>query len=329
MVKSGIPVKVARIYDDARAAISVDGVSSPRTLRKDRRLIIAQRQPDKLTCFSPVGSLTREELDLISEHFDTFVLAAIVPSKAVTTGESWKLDNPTVQALCLFDGLVSHDMTAKLTDVKVGAAVIGIEGSAKGIESGAQATVKVTATARYDLVKKRLVSLEWKQNDTRDQGPVSPAVNAEATLTITREPIAQPKELNDAALATMPPGMEVPSDLRRLTVRDIKGRFELAFGREWQVTGQTDSHVVLRLLDRGEFVAQATVTPWQKMAPGQHTEPKDFRESVMAGAGSTQSRWPMALPHRGPRADGGYQRFADLLSGRGLPGRSSHCQFHV
>jgi hypothetical protein len=34
----------------------------------------------------------------------------------------------------------------------------------------------------------------------------------------------------------------------------------------------------LRLLDRGEFAAQATITNWKKVDPGQHTEPDEFKK---------------------------------------------------
>ena len=51
------------------------------------------------------------------------------------------------------------------------------------------------------------------------------------------------------------------------------------------MVGQTDAHLVLRLLDRGDFVAQATVTPWQKAEPGQHGDAKAFREAMMASPG--------------------------------------------
>jgi hypothetical protein len=283
--KGGLPAKVARIYDDARAAISVDGAASPRTLRSNRRLIVAQRQDDSLLCYCPTGSLTREELDTVSEHFDSLALVGILPGKSVAAGDTWKLNDPTVQALCLFDALVSHDLNGKLVEIKDGSASIAIEGTAKGIELGAQASVKVSATGRFDLKSKRLVHLEWKQTDARDQGPASPAVNAEAILTIEREAIEEPKELADAALAGIPQGFKVAESLTALTARDVKGRFEISFGREWQVTGRTESHVVLRLLERGDFVAQATVTPWHKVEPGKHSEPKEFRESVLAGAG--------------------------------------------
>jgi hypothetical protein len=280
-----VATKVARYYADARAAVTVDGAMNPRTLRPERRLIVAQRPTDALLCYSPSGNLTREELEIVSEHFDTLALGGLLPKKSVAVGDSWKLGDAAVQALCLFDGLVSQDLAGKLVDIANGAAVFTVTGSAKGIELGAQVAVTISATGRFDLATKRIAALQWKQSDVRDQGPASPAVNAETIITIAREVSTEPKELSDIALVGVPRGFEAPDSLLRLTVRDVKGRLAVACSRDWQVTGQTESHTVLRLIERGEFVAQATITPWQKAEPGKHIDAKMFRDAMIASPG--------------------------------------------
>jgi hypothetical protein len=277
--------KAARYYDDARAAITVDGSTSQRSLRPERRLIVAQRPQETLLCFAPQGPLTREELETVSEHFDTLALAGLLPSKPVAIGDHWKIDNAAAQALCLFEGLIENELTGKLTEVKNGEALIAISGTTRGIELGAQAKITVTATAKFDLNRKRLTALEWKQRDDRDQGPASPALTAEAMITLTRRPIEEPKDLSDVALAGVPQGFEVPIPLTLVSIHDPKGRFDLNVGRDWQVVSQTESRLVLRLLDRGDFVAQATLTPWAKADPGKHMDTKEFREQMLNSPG--------------------------------------------
>src|SRR5688500_18631675 len=83
--------KAVRVYDDARAAITVDGNTSQRSLRPERRLAVTQRQGDTLFSYSPQGPLTREELETVSEHFDTLCLAGLLPGKEVKVGDTWKL----------------------------------------------------------------------------------------------------------------------------------------------------------------------------------------------------------------------------------------------
>jgi hypothetical protein len=85
----------------------------------------------------------------------------------------------------------------------------------------------------------------------------------------------------------VPQGFEIPDSLLRLVVSDVKRRFTIACSRDWQVTGQTEAHLVLRLIDRGEFVAQATITPWEHAEAGKHSDGKAFREAMVSAPGWT------------------------------------------
>ena len=196
---------------------------------------MAQRPQDALLCYCPQGSLTHEELETVSEHFDTLSLAGLLPGKTVAVGDTWKIGNQAAQALCLFDGLVENDLTGKLTEAKNGEAVIAITGTTRGIELGAQAKVSITATAKFDLTRKQLTALEWKQKDDRDQGPASPAIAVETTTLLTRKPIEEPKELADVALAGVPQGFDVPASIapssRSTTPKAASTSMPVAIGR--------------------------------------------------------------------------------------------------
>src|SRR5262249_6625174 len=59
-----------------------------------------------------------------------------------------------------------------------------------------------------------------------------------------------------------------PAELTNLRHLDAKKRFELNHARNWNVTSPDDSpQLVLRHLERGEFIAQATFTMWKKTDP--------------------------------------------------------------
>jgi hypothetical protein len=225
-------------------------------------------------------------LEVVSEHFDTLHLAGILPGKEVSVGDTWKTDSGVAQSICLFDGLISHTLTGKLKQVADGMAIIGIEGTAKGIENGALADLTIAAEVRFDVSKKRIVRVEWKQKDVRDQGPVTPAAEVETTTVVKREPLdAAPDELGPAAVATVPLDDEPPSQMRSLLHRDPKNRYQFLYARDWHIVGQTDHHLVMRLLDRGDFIAQATITQWQSAGAGKHMSPAEFEKLAADGTG--------------------------------------------
>ncbi|HYT92804.1 MAG TPA: hypothetical protein VEL76_29070, partial [Gemmataceae bacterium] len=184
----GTADRSARYYKTARVVIAVGDGKSERSLREDRRFLIAQRIKDAVVTYCPVGTLTREELQL-TEHFDTLAVAGLLPGRAVAVGETWKLANPVAQALCHFDGLTAQELVGKLEQVKDDVATITVNGTAAGIDLGATVAVTVTASARFDLKAKRLTGLEWKQSDERKQGPASPESTVAITYTLSWTPI--------------------------------------------------------------------------------------------------------------------------------------------
>ncbi len=286
----GLPARSARHYDGAAASAVVGGDKSDRALPNDRSLIVALRNSDGAFCFALAGPLTRDELDLVTEHFNPQCLAGLLPGKAVNVGDTWIVTPAAAQAACSFDGLVKNGLTGKLTAAANGLATFTIEGTAEGIEHGAKVTLAVTATGTFDTNAKRITALTWKQKDDREQGPVAPASQLEATVVLKREVLAQaPKELTDVALAAVPKG-EVPVAMTFLRHADPKGRYALVYPRDWHVTGQTDQHLILRLLDKGEFIAQATVVAWKKTDAGKHTPADEFKKAVNNSAGWTVSR---------------------------------------
>jgi hypothetical protein len=102
---------------------------------------------------------------------------------------------------------------------------------------------------------------------------------------LKREWLAQPPaELGDAVVSAIPAGDEPPATLKHLVYRDPKGRYQLLHRRDWHFVGQTDHHLVMRLLDRGDFVAQATLTHWENVGPGKHMSPEEFEKLAAGGA---------------------------------------------
>jgi hypothetical protein len=276
----GMPEKVARAYEKARGTTTIDHSPRERSLRSERSLIVAQRHDDHPLVYCPTGMLTRDELALTSEHFDTLALVGLLPAQPVKVGDTWKVPSAVVEALCSFEGLTEHDLVCKLEEVQNDGARVSVAGSATGIDLGALAKLKIQASYRFDLKAHRLTQLEWKQKDERDQGPASPAAALEVTTTLTRAVIDQPMALGNIALVAVPDGFVPPGHLLQLEHRDARDRFTMLYARQWQTVAQDDQHLVLRLMEQGDLVAQATITPWTPAGKGKHMSPEEFAQEM-------------------------------------------------
>lgn len=261
--KGAVAEKTARVYTAAKATIA----GQTRTLRASHNLIVAHRLKDQLISYSPKGPLFGEEMELL-EHFDTLSLPGLLPGKAVKVGESWSVPPAVVQALCGLDALdaqtkqqVTCTLTA-LTDIR---AVATIQGIVKGIQLGAPVSIHIDAKSKliFDVNAKRIVELDWRQSDERQQGPATPNLAADVTIKLERKPIVTPNELGQFALLTVPDGPP-PAKLTNVLHREPKGKFEFQRSREWQDVGAHNGQRVLKLVTaRGDHLADAILTPWK------------------------------------------------------------------
>ena len=271
---------VLRHYLRARSQSESAGEKMIRELAENRRLIVAKRSTQGTLHFSPNGPLTQEELELVAEHFDTLCLPAILPNRELREGETWAVPAAVVQHACLFEGLIKHDLVGKLEKVSPEIAEFSLQGTAEGIEYGAHAKLTITARGEYSRKTGRITRLTWEQVDNRQQGPASPATEMKARVIVTRTPLEQePKELAAEVRTTIPSQeKDFPLAWTQLRYSDRPGRYEIIYGRNWHIVGRTRDHLVMRLIERGEFVGQATITRWKKADPGQHTNPADFKQ---------------------------------------------------
>lgn len=280
-VKSeGLPTKVARKYKKAEATFKVDGNTTQRKLREERSLCVAQKPENKLYLYSPQGALTREELELTSEHFDSLSLAGLLSGKEAKTGETWKIPEQTIQSICNFEGIENHDVNASIIDIGSDNISIKIEGSAIGVESGAQVKSTISGKATFAIKQGVITELSWKQTDDRDQGPINPASKTEMTVELKREICETPQELSESALVSIPEGFQVPQLMTYLEYRDGESRFEMTMNRDWQIVAKTQNHLVMRLVEKGDFIAQATISSWSKAPPGQHLSIPEFKTII-------------------------------------------------
>jgi hypothetical protein len=215
----------------------------------------------------------------VTEHLDTMAVAGLLPGKNMEVGKSWNVPNPVVAALCDLEGITEQNLEGTLEKIDGNLAHIKIVGKAQGINLGAQVGMLINARCEFDMKAQCLTFLEWKESDDRRQGPVSPALSADVVLKLTRTPIEEPEQLNKFALVPIPEGTP-PEKLTNLLHEDAKKRYSFSHARDWHVVSPEDdnSQLVMRLVERGEFLAQATITPWKKTDPTKAMPLNDFAE---------------------------------------------------
>lgn len=277
--KDGLMTRVVREYLKAHSAFHVSSHRSSHSLRKECKVFVVQRPDGETLTWCITEPLYRSELDL-TQHLDTLALPGLLPGKETKVGEPWNLSKSVVQYLGHFNGLIEHSLEGKLESIKDNQAHFSIKGKAKGIEQGALVRLEINAKGCFDLSKKCIIWLQWTQKDERDQGPASPALSAELTTTLNRTPTSKLPSLQDGKLKEVTDDFKVAPLYAQLEYLDPKGRYSFLHDRDWHISASSGNQLVMRLLDRGDFIAQVSITDWPTAEKGKHTSAEDFVKAM-------------------------------------------------
>ena len=271
-----------RDYADAEAKIEVGGELTSTRLRESRRRIVALGQRGGVTFYSPTGSLTYRELELLRTPGDSLAAMPLLPPKAVDVGETWSADSWVVQTLTGTDAMVKGELACKLESAAGGVAKVTFQGTLEGATAGASTNLEISGHYLFDLEQGYWKHLEIRQKEKRSVGAVTPGLNVEANIVVDRAPAKDQETLNDGAVAQVP--LEPAESVMLL---DFRSPWNVRFShdRNWHVFHQSERVAILRLLDKGSLIAQCNITPIPSAEPGKRTSEEQFQRDISTALG--------------------------------------------
>ena len=308
---STAPLRGVRYYNQASAVIKVDEDGVKPALRSQRRLTGVEIDLPKVTLFSPRGTLTRDELDLVDILANSLLLDRLLPDGPVAEGDTWKHSEKLMVALLGLDAASEVDVHSVLSNVTDTAALIELTGRVEGALDGVSTQLELKAKYRFNRQSHRIDWFGLLVKEQRNVGPVKRGVDLVARLLLTITPDQNSKQLTDAALKDA--SLDPTAELRRLTYKSVDGSWQLSHDRGWYVTDEHSDLAVLRLIERGEFVAQCKVSPLPKLAPGKTIPLSEFQSDVQKALGENFEEFVRA-GQRGNDAD--YQVYRVVVRGK-------------
>ena len=289
---AGKPTRSVRYYDDVRAVIKIDKGGEKPTIDPNRRLIVAER-PAKGACqlYSPAEPLKREELDLIDVPGSSLVLEDLLPEEPVASGESWKITDATLAALLCLDAVSWCDASGILGEIKDGVAEIAVGGTLSGAVGGISTEIELKVKIKFDMTARRITQFAMLIKEKRAIGHVGPGLDTVAKVIINVSPIPHSQTLTATVLQSVPQAT-APEQLA-LAYSPKGGQFRFQYDRRWYLTEDEPKLAVLRLVDRGELVAQCNISALPKLEKAvplaefqrdvERTLGKNFGKFVAAG----------------------------------------------
>jgi len=274
--------RAIRHYEKADASLAVgDGKFQP-TLRQDRRLIAVEARTPKVLLFSPQGSLTREELDLVDLLGNSLLVDRLLPARAVAVGDTWKHPDALLAALCGLDAVSSSDAQSVLQSVNEGAAQIEMAGYVAGSVNGLSTKMQLRAKYRFDVKAKRITWFAFLVKENREPGAIGPGLDVVARLQMKIIPGAKSTELSETALKGLP--LEPTASLERLSYVSPEGGWQAGYDRRWVLISEKKELTVLRMADRGDYVAQCSISALSP-GDGKPLALSDFQDEIRTALG--------------------------------------------
>ncbi|MFO0900458.1 MAG: hypothetical protein U0836_23760 [Pirellulales bacterium] len=272
-----------RKYDSAAGTLTIERRKLTPELSSPHRLIVASVGKDAQTLFCPTGLLTRDELDLIDVPCSTLLINRLLPGKTVKLGDTWRHQPEDLALLLGLDAVSQADVESVVSQLKDGEAEMALAGTVAGAVGGVATDIELKAKYRFNQVAGRIDWLAMLIKENRSVGHAAPGVDVVAKLQVQIDPLAKAEDLSEAALAGVP--LEPAPELTRLAYVSPSGELSMAVNRGWQVVNEDGQIAVLRLVERGDLLAQCNATRLPPLASGNKLSLADFQTEVRKALG--------------------------------------------
>jgi hypothetical protein len=280
--KSGTALAV-RYYDQAEATIKVDDSGRTPKLPEDRKLFVVEHGIDRPILYCPNGPLSREQLDLIDVVGDAIALNRLLPPNPVAKDDTWSNSSTVMGPLLTLDSVAVCEVKSVLEDYNASFAKIRLAGTVQGTADGAATEIEVRAVYLFNRHFRRVSRLNLAIRERRSIGGATPGLDAVAKLQIQVEPLDKSAHIDDATVAKAAAAKRDPSADLLYESGPLGLRFE--HDRNWYVTSQQRESVTFRRVDRGDLVAQCTLTALPPKSAGRQTTLEQFQKDVTYSLG--------------------------------------------
>jgi hypothetical protein len=275
--------KSVRHYDRARATISVGDSPIQTQVRNDRCLIVTQVAKNQQTLFSPLGPLTREELELLDVQGSTALLDDLAPTRPVKLSDEWEHDDALIAALLGLDAISQSDAMSTLRQVEGDVAIVDMSGTVSGAVDGVSSDIELKAKYNIDLRQRRVTWLAMSIRENRAIGHAAPGFEVTARIRVALSERASAPELSDARLQELPLGLHTGAKL--LNLPSSAGAFRLLHARNWQVMVDRHDVTILRMIDHGELIAQCNISSLPDLPRGEQVAMSAFQADIKRALG--------------------------------------------
>ncbi|MDR2441458.1 MAG: hypothetical protein LBE12_19020 [Planctomycetaceae bacterium] len=278
------PLVSIRQYNLAKSKMKIGEQTKTPELDEELQTIVCSLEGDKVSLFSPRGSLRGEQLLLIEDlPGNTLTLDRLLPNKEISVGGTWKISDNVLRSFLSVDAITESNVEAVLTAVADKMAMIEVVGDVSGVYLGAATEMSIRAKLQFDLAIQRINWLGLLIEENRSIGHVGPGLDLVARLQVKISPIESPQVLTDNVLREV--SVKPNDNVLKLKYDGGKGPWRFSHDRDWYIFQDDPQTTILRKLHKGELVAQCNIADMGKVDLKTMTTLDKFKKELADGLG--------------------------------------------
>ncbi len=239
--------KTIRVYHKIEFERRIGEQHQQSTFRPAVRRMVILRHNQFEVPFSPEGPLTWGEIDLVRTDVFTPALTGLLAPGAVKPGERWQADAVAVKELTDLEKIEEGGLTCTFDSLStlVGRqqARVSFQGDVRGLGEDGMARHHLEGHLYFDLLSNHLSYLHVKGTHYLLNKSGEPQGKIEGSFVLTREPLAQARELTDADLRNLVLEPNEDNTLLLFERPDLGVRF--LYPRRWRMAGVSGRQIAL------------------------------------------------------------------------------------
>ncbi len=291
LLAAGAAPRSIRHYSAATASLKVNEATDNSELGESRRLVVVDCAEQRPLLYSPLGPFTREEIELLETPFNSLVIDQLLPPAAIRLEESWKHGDDVLCRLLGLDAVSKSEVRSTLREVveEQGRKIARLElaGTLDGAVGGVATGIELKAKYAFDFSAGRITWLTAGIGEDRSIGHAAPGFRLVAKVRVVRQPMpaehAGAAEVSTEAVRGIDLARHGGSEL--LLLDSKPGRFSLLHGRAWQMMADRPDVTILRLVERGDLIAQCNVSRLPPLEVGREVTLEEFQRDTQRALG--------------------------------------------
>ncbi|MBN2291856.1 MAG: hypothetical protein JXM70_05490, partial [Pirellulales bacterium] len=198
-------------------------------------------------------------------------------------------------ALLCLDQIDKCEVKSELETLSDNSALMVMNGHVEGAISGVSTRKQIKAKYRFNRHTGRIDWFGLLVKEDSDIGHVNTGMELVARVQMQIKPVTSSPHLTDTALEDLT--LEASDEMNQLVHRAPAGGWELSHDRRWFVTVNERARSVLRMVDRGDLIAQCNITTLAKVEPGKQIILEQFQNDIKEALGDNFEEFISASQH--------------------------------